>query len=126
MPEVWRSRSCTVIGFDEVDQLEPAVALDADLLFGEFRDELGHGIDQQQLAVLDQRHNGDRDDRLGHGEDAEDGVVGHWPTIRRALPADRVEPADLALARDHHGGARQSSLVDLALEGVRQLLQAGR
>ena len=38
----------------------------------------------------------------------------------------RVEPADLALARDHHGDAGQGSLVDLALERVRQLLQSGR
>ena len=39
------------------------------------------------------------------------------------LPAERLEPADLAAARDHHGHARRGSLVDVALERVRHPLQ---
>jgi len=50
--------------------------------------------------------------------------------IGRALPgsaAYRVEPQRSALAGDQDGGAGQAfSLVDLALEGVRQKLQPGR
>ena len=42
------------------------------------------------------------------------------------LPAQRIEPADLAAARDHHGRAGQGALVDLALEGVRHALQPDR
>src|SRR5207248_2037903 len=55
-----------------------------------------------------------------------DRVLGHWPAVGRALLADSVEPADLALARNQDGGAGQGSLVDLALEAVGQLLQPRR
>ena len=105
-------------------EVELAVVLDADLLVGKFRNELRDGIVEQEVAVLDQHHDADGDDRLGHREDAEDGVVRHRRGGRRALLAERVEPADLAAARDHHGRAGQGSLVDLALEGVRHALQA--
>ena len=76
------------------------------------------------MAVLEQRHDADGNDRLGHREDAEDRVVRHRRRGRRVLPADRVEPADLALPRHQHGDAGHGSLVDLALEGVRHPLQA--
>src|SRR5215472_9263547 len=109
-----------------VDELEPAVGLDADLLPGEFRDEFRHGVTEQQMAFLDQRHDRDRDDRLCHREDPEDGVVGHWPSIRRALFADGVEPADLAPARNQYSRARKGPLVDFALEAIGQFLQSGR
>ena len=99
-------------------QLELAVALDADLLVGKFRNELGDGVIEDEVAVLDQHHDADRDDRLGHREDAEQAVMRHRRRRRRALPADRVEPADLAAARHHDGSSGQGSLVDLALERV--------
>ena len=105
-------------------ELELAVVLDADLLVGKLRDEFRDGIAEEEVAVLDQHHDADRDDRLGHREDAEDAVVRHRRGGRRALPADRIEPADLAAPRHHHGRAGQGSLVDLALEGIRHPLQA--
>ncbi len=39
------------------------------------------------------------------------------------LPAERLEPADLAAAGDQHGDAGHGALVDLALERVRHPLQ---
>ena len=104
-------------------QLELAVVLDADLLVGKFRNEFGDGIAEDEVAVLDQHHDADRDDRLGHREDAEQAVMRHRRRSCRALAADRIEPADLAAARHHHGRAGQGSLVDLALEGIRHQLQ---
>ena len=82
-------------------QLELAVVLDADLLVGKFRNEFRDGIAEDEVAVLDQHHDADRDDRFGHREDAEDAVMRHRRGCRRALPADRVEPADLAAPRHH-------------------------
>ena len=107
-------------------ELELAVVLDADLLIGKFRDEFRDGVAEQEMAILDQHHDADRDDRFGHGEDAEDRIVRHRRGGRRALPAERFEPADLAAAGHHHGRAGQGSLVDLALEGVRHPLQPDR
>ena len=54
------------------DQFELAVVLDADLLVGEFRNEFGDRIVQQEVAFLEQHHDADRDDRFSHREDAED------------------------------------------------------
>ena len=105
-------------------EVELAVVLDADLLVGEFRNEFRDGVAEQEMAVLDQHHDADRDDRLGHREDAEDRVVRHRRARRRALPAERFEPADLAAPRHHHGRARQRPLVDLALERIRHALQS--
>ena len=126
MPEVWRSRSW--IGHRPLQryEVELAVVLDADLLVGKFRDEFRNGVAEQEMAILDQHHDADRDDRLGHREDAEDRVVRHRRARRRALPAERFEPADLAAPRHHHGRAGQGALVDLALERVRHALQPGR
>ncbi len=107
-------------------EVELAVVLDADLLVGKFRNEFGDGVAEQEMAVLDQHHDADRDDRLGHREDAEDRVLRHRRGGRRALPAERIEPADLAVPRHHDGRAGDGSLVDLALEGVRHALQPWR
>jgi hypothetical protein len=57
-------------------KLELAVVLDADLGLGKLRNELGDGVSEQEVTVLQQHHDANRDDRLGHGEDAEDGVHG--------------------------------------------------
>ena len=110
----------------ERDEVELAVVLDADLLVGKFRDEFRDGIAEQEMAVLDQHHDADRDDRLGHREDPEDRVVRHRRAGRRALPAERLEPADLAAPRHQHGRTGQGALVDLALERIRHALQPGR
>ena len=37
----------------------------------------GDGIAEDEVAVLDQHHDANRDDRLGHREDTEDAVMGH-------------------------------------------------
>src|ERR1700730_11922552 len=50
-----------------------------------------------------------------------------WPSsISIMMPTERVDPADLAAAGDHHGDAGDGSLVDLTLEGVRHPLQPDR
>ena len=108
------------------DEVELAVVLDADLLVGKFRNEFRNGIAEQEMAVLDQHHDADRDDRFGHREDPEDRIVRHRRARRRALPAERLEPADLAAPRHHHGRTGQGALVDLALERIRHPLQADR
>ncbi len=107
------------------NQLQLAAADHADLLAGELRNELGNRVAEQQVTVLDQRHDADRHDRLGHREYPEDRIVRHRRGARRALLAHRLEPADLAAPRHQHGDAGNGSLVDLALEGVRHGLEAG-
>ena len=87
---------------------------------------LAIGIVEQEVAFLEQHHDADGDDRLGHGEDAEQGVVRHRRGPAGILPAERLEPADLTAAGDHHGHARRGSLVDVALERVRHPLQPDR
>ena len=88
--------------------------LDPDLHLGEGGNVLGDRIGDQQPPFLDQRHRGDRDDRLGHGIDAEDRVGGHR---RPAGPerAERLREADLAVPRDQHRDARRAARRDLAL-----------
>ena len=105
-------------------EFELAVDVDADLLIRKLRNELGDGVVEDEVAVLDQHHDANRDDRLGHREDPEQAVMRHRRRGGRALPADGVEPADLAAAGHHHGRAGQGALVDLALEGIRHPLQA--
>ncbi len=107
-------------------KLKLAVVFDADFLVGKFRNVFGNRIVEQEIAFLEQHHDADGDDRLGHGEDAEQGIVRHRRRAGGILPAERVEPADLTAAGDHHGHARRGSLVDVALERVRHPLQPDR
>ena len=107
-------------------QLELAAVLDADFLVGEFRDEFRDGVAEQEMAILDQHHDPDRNDRFCHGKDPEDRIVRHRRGGGRALLAERLEPADLTATRHQHGRARQGSPVDLAPEGVRHPLQPNR
>ena len=111
---------------DQRHQLELAVVLNTDLLFGKLGYVFRHRIVQQEMTFLKQHHDPDRYDRFGHREDAEDAVERHRRRRRRALPAKRLEPADLAAARDHDGDARDGSLVDVALERIRHPLQSAR
>jgi hypothetical protein len=87
-----------------------------------FRDRIG----QLQLAVLDQHHGGDRDQRLGHRIDAEHRIEPHLLAFGLVLEADRVGIDELALAGDHHHGARQHALVDLGLQRLAHALEALR
>jgi len=105
-------------------EIELAVVLDANLLVGKFRNELCDAIAQDEVTIFHQHHDADRDDRFCHRKNAEDAVMSHRRAGRRTLPADRVEPADLAAPCHHHGRAGECALVDLALERVRHFLQA--
>ena len=108
-------------------QIELAVVLDADLLVGKFRNEFGDGIVEQEMAFLEQHHDADRDDRLGHGEDAEDGC--RAPSARQpaglCLPSASNQPiwprrATITVTPG------DGSLVDVALECIRHPLQPDR
>jgi hypothetical protein len=105
-------------------KIEAAVVFDADFLVGKFRDEFGDGIIEQEVTFLEQHHDADRNDRLGHGKDAEDRVPRHRGACARVLLAKRVEPADLAASGDHDGRTGHGSFVDLALEHIGHPLQA--
>ncbi len=81
--------------------LELAIALDADTHRGELRQVFGDWFRQQQPSLFNERHRCDRDDRLGHRIDAEDGVLAH----RRAAGLKRAHclmKADLAVTREQH------------------------
>src|SRR3954453_9932457 len=110
---------------DQRHELELAVVLNADFLVPKLRYVFRHRIVQQEMTFLKQHHDPERYDQFCHREDAEDAVERHRRGRHRALPAKRLEPADLAAARDHHGDARDGSLVDVALERVRHPLQSG-
>jgi hypothetical protein len=107
------------------DQFELPVLLDADLRIGEFGDVFRDGVGDEQPSVLDQHHERDRDDRLGHRIDAEDCVAGHY---RAARPqhAEVAAIADLAAPRDQHRNPRQAAGVDFALHDRGQLGEASR
>ena len=113
-----------MIGFLGGDQFELAVGFDADFQISQFGNEFGDRIGDEQLAVLEQHHQRDRDDRLGHRIDAEDGVAGQ----RRTAGPQRAEIApiaDLAAARDQHGDTRHVTGIDLALHHCREAIETG-
>jgi hypothetical protein len=77
------------------------------LLGLERRKEFRHRIGELDLAVLDQHHGGDRDERLGHRIDAEDGIERHRLALFLVLVAGGVGIDELALAGDEHDRARE-------------------
>ena len=105
--------------------LELAVALDADGHRGECRQVFGDRFREQEPPLLDQRHRCDRDDRLGHGIDAEDGVLAHGRPVGLER-AHRLMKGDLAVAGDQHRHARRFPFLDLALHGRAQQLEPRR
>ena len=93
--------------------LHGAVAVHAgeDLQIGERGDELRHRIIELPPAFLVQHHQGGADDRLGHREDAEDGVE-----LDRVVLADvelphRIGEDDLPVPRQHRDDARELPVV---------------
>ena len=69
-----------------------------------------------ELALFGQDHRGDGGDGLGHGRDAEDGVLLHGRLRGAILEADGVEESDLAVAGDQQHGAGHALGVDVFLE----------
>ena len=90
------------------------------------REELRDRIGELDLAVLHQDHRGDRRQRLGHRVDPKDGVVRHRRSRGLVARPDTLEVGDLPLARDDDDGARELSLVHLALECRRDVGQTLR
>ena len=106
------------------DELERAVAFDADLHRGEGGQVFGDRVGKQQPSFFDQGHRGDADDRLGHRIDAEDRVVRH----RRAAGPQRAEPlgiGDAAVARDQRRDAGGAAGGDFALHRLAEARQGG-
>ena len=77
------------------------------------------GLVERDAALLEQHHEGDRRDRLGHRIDAEDGVVPHRDLALDIGEALHGAVGDLAAAVDQKLGARKASGVDVALFQVR-------
>ncbi len=88
-----------------------AAARDEDAGVLELGAELHQRIGQRDLALLDQHHEGDAGDRLGHARDAKDRVV----LQRLAGPrvADARAMRDLAAPRYERRGVRQAAGVDI-------------
>ena len=104
------------------DELERLAVFDPDLHLREGGNVFRHGLVDREPPFLDQRHRRDADDRLGHGIDAEDRVLGH----RRSAWSEGAEPlgeADLAVPRDQHGDAGSAARGDLALHCRGQPIQ---
>ena len=93
---------------------------DADLHVGELRQVLADRIGQQQLALVVQHHDRDRNHRLGHRRDREDASAGHRRLAAgSASRRSRSRRAGLC-ARWRHG-AGHLACVDLGLQsGVRR------
>jgi hypothetical protein len=87
----------------------------AHLLALEGREELRHGIGQLDRSVLHQHHRRDRDQRLSHGIDAEQGIKRHRLAFVLVLETAGVGIDELALAGDQHDRARKLAVRDVLL-----------
>ena len=81
-------------------------------------------IPQRESAFLVERHQGDADDRLGHGVDAEDRVVGHRPAGFPIRHAYRLPVGDLALAGHHPDRPGKLAEIDILLHGLRDAVES--
>ena len=98
-----------------VDQFELrlavfALAFNADFHVFECRDVLRNRILEHDLALLEHHHDRDRGDRLGHGVDAEDRILGHRRLGFGIEHADGLEIRNLAVTHDHRDSARDGAL----------------
>ena len=75
-------------------------------------------IPQPELAFFVERHQSDADDRLGHGVDAEDRVVGHRSVGFPVGHADRLPVGDLAFAGHDADRPGELAEVDILLHGL--------
>ena len=71
-------------------------------------------VADEQLSFLDQHHERDRDDRLGHRIDAEDGVAAQRRPVGPSAPTS-LPIGDFAAPGDHHGNAGHVARIDFAL-----------
>ena len=83
------------------DQLHPvAVAGHPDLMVAPFGNVAADGVVELKIALFVQHHQGHRGDRLGHGIDAEDGVVSHRLVPFPVHLAEGAEVGHVAVTRD--------------------------
>jgi hypothetical protein len=105
------------------ERADEAAFVDAEI--APLRDVAMHGIVERDAAFLDQHHQRDAGERLGHGIDAEDRVF-----LQRAVALDihvpeRAAMGDLAVALDERQRARQLAGVQVfLLEEPVDVLQA--
>ena len=79
------------------------------------RDPAVHGVVDRDPAFLDQHHEGDAGDRLGHRIDAKDRVLGEpLPALQRCV-AEHALVHEVAFARHRQQRAGQESGADVAL-----------
>ena len=90
----------------------------------ELRDERRDLIVELPLALLVEGHHGDRDDRLGHRSDAEDGIFAEGLRAFEPLTAIAAELHQLAVTGDHNADAGVVAGVDLRLHGTIHAIQA--
>ncbi len=103
-------------------QSRHAAGIDAEVLpFGDVR---RHRVIETQRAFLDQHHQRDRGDRLGHGIDAEDRVFLHRLGPFQVHVAGEAGVHELALAIDLGEDAGQVAAVDVA--ALHHLIQPGQ
>ncbi len=100
-----------MIGIDE-DHLAVGVDAFEDLEMRELGDVFGDGIGGQPLALLIENHHGHAGDRLGHGEVAKDGVLGHRRAAGHVALAVGAVVDDLAVTSEDGDGAGECFLVD--------------
>ncbi len=111
------------LGFD--GRLALRVGLDhADLHVRHGRQILGDRVGQEQPALLDQHHDGDRRHRLAHGGEREDGIARHLDLAGRIQEADGLEVGELPLARDGDDRAGDAALLDVGFQHRGDALQA--
>ncbi len=87
--------------------------------FRELGEDARDRIVQRHLAVFDQLHEGDRDDRLGHARNAEQRILAHRGLVVAQAPAMAVMHR-LTCARDEDLGVLEPSGVEIAFfkEGI--------
>ena len=85
--------SATLIAAQQAARVKPEI--------GKARDEARHGIVQRDLALFHQHQKRHRGDGLGHGENAEDGVLAHRRLAGDVGDARHAEPGQRAFAPDH-------------------------
>ncbi|MDX5377773.1 MAG: hypothetical protein LPK08_09720, partial [Halomonas sp.] len=79
-----------------------AFARDPDAVVAPGRDEAADRVVQLKVAALIQHHKRHRGDRLGHGIDAEDGVVPHDLVPLQVHGAEGLLVGDVAVPGDLH------------------------
>ena len=115
-PDVCRIRSITRIGALvrlRAERADEAALVDAEI--APLRDVAVHGIVERDAAFLDQHHQREAGERLGHRIDAEDRVFLQRPVALDVHAAERAQVCDLAVALDERQRARQLAGIQILL-----------